>query len=134
MGAPVEVWFLGAKTLETRGKLTGKGDSERHGWASGGFTPDGKRFIALDGVGNALVWGVAAQKLERTLPLGGAVAGHQLAVRPDGKMLAVGWAPKADEELHEVAEPDPQDLPQPRVTLLDLDGNAPPRILVAPAG
>jgi WD40 repeat protein len=133
-GAPLEVWFLGAMALEGRGKLTGKGDPERYGWASGRFTPDGKRFIALDGAGNALAWDVAGQKLERTLPLGGARSAWQLAVRPDGKMLAVGWAPKADEDLQDALEPDPQDLPQPRVSLLDLAGTAPPRVLVAPPG
>jgi hypothetical protein len=49
-------------------------------------------------------------------------------------MLAVGWAPKADGDLATALEPDPQDLPPPRVSLLDLTGNAPPRVLVAPPG
>jgi Tol biopolymer transport system component len=132
--APLEVWFLDATTLENRGKLVGKGDPERAGWGTGRFTPDGKRFLALDGVGNALVWDVAGQKLQRTLPYGGHRSEWQLAVSPDGKTLAVGWMPKADEDAESTREPDPQDLPQPRVSLLDLAGNTPPQILIAPHG
>jgi WD40 repeat protein len=132
--APVEVWFRDARTLEDRGKLTGKGDSERYGWGSGVFTPDGKWCVVLDGLGNALVWDVAGRKVERTLPLGGAQDAWQLAISPDGKTLAVGWAPKADEDLEDALEPDPQDLPQPRVSLVDPAGNAPLRVLVAPKG
>jgi Tol biopolymer transport system component len=32
------------------------------------------------------------------------------------------------------ADPDPQDLPQPRVSIIDIAGQAPTRILVAPHG
>jgi WD40 repeat protein len=133
-GAPIEVWFLDAKTLEDRGKLVGKGEPEQYGGRRGRFTPDGKRYVLLDGVGNALVWDVAGRKLERTLPLGGGRASWQLAFSPDGKTLAAGWAPKADPELEGVREPDPRDLPQPRVSLIDLTGKSPPRVLVAPHG
>jgi WD40 repeat protein len=132
--APVEVWFIDARTLEARGKLIGKGDPERYGWGSGTFTPDGRRYVALDGVGNALVWDVAGRRLERTLSTGGHRPAWRLAVSPDGKTLAAGWAPKADAELEDVSEPDPLDLPQPRVSLLDLSGQSPPRVLVAPHG
>jgi WD40 repeat protein len=132
--APLEVWFLDAKTLEERGKLVGRGDPMRHGWGAGRFTPDGKHFVALDGTGNALLWDVAGRKLERTLPLGGDQPAYQLAVSPDGKTLAVGWMPKVEGELADAREPDPLDLPQPRVSLIDLSGKAPPRILVAPHG
>jgi WD40 repeat protein len=132
--APVEVWFLDAKSLAERGKLVGKGDPERYGWGSGRFTPDGKCYVLLDGVGNALVWDVAGQKLERTVPLGGGRAAWQLAVSPEGRTLAVGWAPKAEADLEDVREPDPLDLPQPRVSLVDLTGQSPPRVLIAPHG
>jgi hypothetical protein len=50
---------------------------------------------------------VAGRRLERTLPLGGARGAWQLAVSPDGRTLAVGWAPKADEDLEDALEPDP---------------------------
>jgi len=64
-GTPLEVWFLDARTLETRGKLIGKGDPQRYWLKTGQFTPDGKHFIAPDGVGNVLVWDVTGRKVER---------------------------------------------------------------------
>jgi len=132
--APVEVWFLDARTLVDRGRLIGKADPNGYGWTHGRFTPDSKRFVVLDGVGNALLWNVAKQKLERTLPLGGDRPAWRLAISPDGKTLAVGWAPKADADLDDASEPDPLDLPQPRVSLIDLAGNTPVQVLVAPHG
>jgi hypothetical protein len=80
------------------------------------------------------VWDVAGRKVERTLPTGGAQSSWQLVISPDGKTLAVGWAPKGDADLENALEPDPQDLPQPRVSLIALDGSAPPRVLIAPHG
>src|SRR5207302_9295314 len=62
-----------------------------------------------------------------TLPTGGGQPGWQLAVSPDGKTLAVPWTPKTDPELENALEPDPLDLLQPRVSLIDLAGHAPPR-------
>ena len=35
---------------------------------------------------------------------------------------SVGWAPPSDPDLVNASEPDPQDLPQPRVSLFDLAG------------
>ena len=133
-GAPMEVWLLDAKTLEDRGKLIGKGDPSGYGWGRGAFTPDGKRFVVADGVGNILVWDAAGRSLERTLPSGANRAGWRLAFSPDGKTLAVGWSPKWDADQESAREPDPQDLPQPRVSLIDLAGKASPRVLIAPHG
>ena len=133
-GAPVEVWFLDARTLADRGKLTARGDPEGYGWGGGKFTPDGKHYVALDGAGNALVWDVPGRRLERTLPLGGGRSAWHVAVSPDGKTLAVAWAPKPDAELDDARDPDPRDLPQPRVSLVALSGGSSPRVLVAPHG
>ena len=47
-------------------------------------------------------------------------------------MLAAAWMPAIDSELYDAMDPDPQDLPQPRVTLFDLTGKSPPRVLIAP--
>jgi len=58
----------------------------------------------------------------------------QLAVSLNGKVLAVGWTPRLDKDLEGIPEPDPRDLPQPRVSLLALDGSRPPRVLIAPHG
>ncbi len=132
-GSPLEVWFLDARTLEDRGKLVGKPDPDRNGWGTGRFTPDG-RYIALDGTGDLLIWDIAGRKLERTVPLGSNQSWGQTALSKDGKTLAIGWMPKYDAELENAREPDPQDLPQPRVTLIDLASNAAPRTLIAPHG
>src|SRR5262249_6952618 len=135
-GAPVEVWFLDAKTLKERGKLVGKGDPDDYGWGSGRFAPDGKQFVALEGAGNVLLWNVARRKLVRTLPLGGNSmrVRFPVAFRPDGKSLAVGWMPKSQKDEEDARDADPANLPQPRVSLIDLAGKALPRILVAPHG
>ncbi len=133
-GAPLEVWFLDARTLEVSGKLIGKGDPGRSGWGKGQFTPErtgSGRYVALGEAGNVLVWDVAGRKLEHTLPLAGERSAWRLAISPDGKTLAVGWVPKADKDAR---DPDPQDLPQPRVSLINLAGKAAPRVLVAPHG
>jgi WD40 repeat protein len=137
-GAPFEVWFRDARTLEDRGKLVAKGDPSRYGWATGRFTPDARWFVVIDGAGDILLWNVAARKVQRTLSFAGDRWTNQwathLAVAPDSTMLAVGWMPKTDSNIKSVGEPDPHDLPQPRVSLLDLEGSAPPRTLIARHG
>jgi WD40 repeat protein len=133
-GAALEVWFLDAKTLKVRGKLTSKGDPNGYGWGVGQFTPDGKHFIVLDALGSALIWDVAGSKLERTLPVSENTRAYQLAISPDSKVLAVAWMPKIDPGLENELYPDPQDLPQPRISLVDLALRQPTRILIAPNG
>ncbi len=133
-GAPKEIWFRDARTLADRGKFISNGDPDRSGWSSGVFTPDSKWFLALDAPGNVLRWDVAGCKLERPLPSGVTRAWWPPAISPDGKTLAVGWMPKSEDDLDNAAEPDPQDLPQPRVSLIDLSGTSPPRVLIAPHG
>jgi WD40 repeat protein len=133
-GAPLEIWFLDARTLEARGKLIGQGNPDGFWGGVGVFNRDGKRFVAIDGSGNAIVWNVAAQKMEATRNCGIVGPPRRLTLSPDGKTLAVAWMPKADPELDDAREPDPQDLPQPRVSLIDLVGNSPPRLLIAPHG
>jgi WD40 repeat protein len=124
-GAPAEMWFLDARTLADRGKLVVKGK----GWRGALFNNDGTRFIAVDG-GNILIWNVAARKLESTLVCGGEA--RRTILSRDGTMLAAAWMPAIDSELYDALEPDPQDLPQPRVSLFDLNGKSPPRVLIAP--
>lgn len=133
-GAPLEKWFFDARTLEPRGKLIGKGDPEQHSWGPGAFTPDGKKFISIDLAGTVLVWDVVGQKIERTLRSGSDRAGWRLLISPNGKTATIAWAPKPDDEVARALDPDPCDFPQPRVSLVPLDGSAPPRVLVAPNG
>jgi WD40 repeat protein len=131
-GAPLETLLIDVKTLETRARLVGKGDPTRRSVeAWGKFTPDGKRYVKADGGGDVFVWDVAGQKLERTLSNDGHPV-RWLTISPDGRTLALAWKPREDKD-QERAE-DPQDSPQPRVSLLPLDGAGPPRVLIAPHG
>jgi WD40 repeat protein len=132
-GAPLEVWFLDGRTLVGRGKLMGRGDPERFGWGHGDLTPDGKHYIAVDSAGEALVWNIAERKIGRTLATGAHGNISTLQISPDGMTLAIAWWPKfsLDSDDDDI---DPQDLPQPRVSLLDLGGARPPRILITPHG
>lgn len=125
--------FLDADTLKEQARWVGTADPDGYGWENGLFTPDGKRFLVIDGSGVLTVWDVTAKKVTRTLAIGNRSWQH--AVSPDGRWLAVGWSPKWDVSAANSREPDPQDLPQPRVTLVDLtDPEAKPRTLVAPHG
>ena len=132
LGAPREVWLLDGKTLADRGRFSGDGEPKRYGWGSGKFSPNGRRYVILDGAGKAQVWDTATAKIVGTLDIG--ANAWKLAISPDSATLAVGWAPKGDADLDAAREPDPLDLPQPRVTLLDLAGMRPPRVLIAPHG
>jgi WD40 repeat protein len=138
-GDPQEVWFLDAGTLEERGKLfIGKADPEQYGWGGGQFgqfTPDGKRFVAL-GEGDAVVWDLGGRRVKRTLRIGDWWR-RQLAISPDGKTLAIAWMPRdrmLEAELRSGLRADLKEFPQPRISLIDLAGNAPPRTLAAPHG
>jgi WD40 repeat protein len=131
-GAPTEIWFRDARTLEDRGKLIAAGDPERYGWTRGAFSLDSKQFITFDGTGQALVWDVARRKIDRNIRFGADRTPQHVVLSPDGHTVAVAWAPKA--EVEDEDDPDPRDLPQPRVSLIDLNGSAPPRLLVAPHG
>jgi hypothetical protein len=58
-----------------------------------------------------------------------------LAINSDDKTAAVGWMPKVDDAgAVDARDPDPRDLPQPRVFVVDLTGSAPARVLIAPHG
>jgi WD40 repeat protein len=128
--APLEVWFLDARTLADLGKYAGKGHPERYGWGEGAFTPDGTRYAAAGE--RVEVWDVAAKKVVRSVEASPNV--NTLAVSPDGKTVAVAWMPKIDVEEARSRDPDPADYPQPRVSLIDLTADAPPRVLVCPHG
>jgi WD40 repeat protein len=131
-GAPLEFWFLDGRTLQPRGKLIGNGSPHDYGWGPGHFTPDSKRFIAIDRSEHVLVWNVAEQKIERRLPLGGPKTAWHLAISPNGKTAAIGWSPEHAADTEDSRDPDPEDYPQPRVSIIDLTGAVPPRVMLAP--
>jgi WD40 repeat protein len=131
LAAPTEVWFLDGKTLAERGKFLGDGDPKRYGWAYGGFSPDSRTYVILDSLGKAHLWDTKAAQVTRTCDIGSFTTQH--AFSPDGSILAVGWMPPADTTIAP-RNADPLDLPQARVTLFDLTGTKPPRVLIARRG
>lgn len=132
-GAPHEVWFRDAKTLEDRGKFVAEGDAERYGWTSGEFSPDGKHCVlALSN--RAVVWDVKSQKVARTVTFETANhTGSDAVFSPDGRLAAVSWIPKFEVNGRN-RDPDPQDYPQPRVAVFETTGDAAPRTFIAPHG
>jgi WD40 repeat protein len=136
-GSSPEVWLLDAATLLDRGKFREDKGPEETYWFNGQFTPSGNKFIVLNQKGNALIWDVATWKMERKVSVSGRVSvggNRYMAISPDSKILAVGWRPKGEPELEKRPRTDPQDLPQPRITLVELIGDSPPRVLIAPHG
>ena len=67
-GAPLEFRFLDAQTLRERGKLVGNGSPHKYGWGPGEFTPDGKRFAAIDASGDLLLWDLKSNRLDAAFP------------------------------------------------------------------
>ncbi|HVL12310.1 MAG TPA: WD40 repeat domain-containing protein [Gemmata sp.] len=130
--APREVWFRDGRTLADRGRFVGEGDPDRYGWGDCEFTPDGRHCVVLGVKGKVAVWDVAGKKVAREFEV--ERSRWKSAVSPDGTTLAVPWMPRSEKDDERVREPDPQDYPQPRVTLYDLTGKNPPRTLVAPHG
>jgi WD40 repeat protein len=128
-----EIWFLDALTLAPRGRMTGKNKPDRRGWnGSGSFNRDCSRFGVADASGKLMVWNVAKQEIEATLASGG--ESRSPIFSPDGSLLAAAWMPPVGPGVDLGEDPDPRDLPQPRVTVFDLSGKAPPRVLIAPHG
>ena len=132
-GATPTTLYVDPETLKDVATLTGEADPDGYGWDSGTFSPDGKLFQSADGKGNLRLWDVAAKKVVRTIKHGERTWRRDFS--QDGKWLAVAWMPKWDEEQDGNREPDPLDLPQPRVTLYNLaDETAKPVVLIAPHG
>ncbi|MCX7701461.1 MAG: WD40 repeat domain-containing protein [Gemmataceae bacterium] len=133
-GAKPTILFLDSETLAEQARWTGATHDELNGWVGGRFTPDGTRFLVTDGQGVLHVWNVAAKRVERTVAVGEQFI-SQSAISPSGRWLALAWMPKLDPSVADSSEPDPEDLPQPRITLVNLDdAKAKPITLIAPQG
>jgi len=98
------------------------------------FAPDGKRLAATDYNDRVRMWDIATGKLVLQRSFGIENRIWHLAFSPDGGRLAVVSQPTWDEaELGD--EPDPRDLPQPRVHLFNLTSEAAePEIIMCPRG
>ncbi|MFO0810243.1 MAG: WD40 repeat domain-containing protein [Gemmataceae bacterium] len=98
------------------------------------IAPDGRRLAAMDYKGGVWVWDVATGKAVVEKSFGDAVTFWHLALAPDGRRLAVLGQPAWDRKQF-VGQPDPLDLPQPRVFLFDLTAAATePEVVICPHG
>jgi len=133
LGAPPTTLFLDAITLKEKARLVLSPDPESYGGQGGSFSPDGRMYETSDGQGNIHLWNLKEKKVTRVIPM----ENHSLlrAFSADGRYLTIAWMPKIDESLRNSRNPDPADLPQPRISLIDLsDAGKPPVVLVAPHG
>jgi WD40 repeat protein len=95
------------------------------------FSPDGKRLAATDYNGSVRVWDIASGTPIREKVFNDSRLSH-LAFSPDGRHLAVLGQPKWDRK--DFPDPDPKELPQPRVYLFDLTTAAEPEAVMCPHG
>jgi WD40 repeat protein len=96
------------------------------------FTPDGQTMITRCN-GRLIVWDMTANRVVRSIDTEDFYVGRSL-VSPDGKTVVVAGIPKFDaRRLGRSADAD--DLPQPRLLLIDLaDPNSKPQVLMLPNG
>jgi WD40 repeat protein len=122
---------------------TGREIASFEGEKDGGFTnsccsPDGQTLAVLNWKGDKrklFLYSIAEKRLLRTILLGEKTEGFQLIAsgltfHPDGKWLAVitrSYPEKASGE-----NPDPRDLPQPRILLIETATGAIRETLIAP--
>lgn len=98
------------------------------------FSPDGKRLAAADYNGGLTLWDVTAKTATRMPVPGGMYTGRRVAFSTTGTKLALLTQPKSDSGGVR-GDPDPQDLPQPRVCLFDVAKPvAMPEVLICPHG
>jgi WD40 repeat protein len=132
-GKQTATLLLDATTLEEVARWTGPAKPIYFGHTDGWFTPDGKRFVAIDGENSLYVFDVAAKKVARTVKLEGTPI--HMKISPDGRWFATHWKPDDPNKFANEITPDPRTMPQPRVVLVDLnDPESKPLTLIAPRG
>src|SRR5205823_827509 len=95
------------------------------------FSGDGRTMLAWSVVGPLIEWDLAGKRIARTVSVGD-LRISRAALHPDGRQMIVVGTPKFNAQG---AGGDPQDLPQPRVLLIDLaDPRSEPEVLVLPNG
>lgn len=126
--------FLDTDKLTEIGRWTGPPHPESYRWLSGRFTPDGKMFLFFNGSDALLFWDVSQRGVVRTVPWPHPTSWRS-EITPDGRWFAAPWMPPADPEISSNPNADPKDLPQPRVTLIDLKNpKVEPMTFIAPHG
>jgi WD40 repeat protein len=96
------------------------------------FSPDGRLLAAGDYNSQVTIWDVGKKAVVRKQKLEGKSLSLQIAFSPDSKRLAVPVRVKTKEPISR--DPDPLDLPQPRLFLFDLSREGTPEEIVCPHG
>lgn len=132
-GIEFDTRFIDTTTLQDVGGMVGKADPDGYGYAAGKFSRDDKIYVTHDGEKVLTFWDVAQKKIIRTIEM--TPTHYKLEFSPDGRWLAVAWMPKFDTKSVSNRDPDPMDLPQPRVILIDMKNpDAKPITMIAPHG
>jgi WD40 repeat protein len=127
--AVVRVW-----DLPTRKELAALPSGGEFSFAMIDFSPDSRRLAVTDSNGGVRVWDVATGRPVLEKSFGSQLRVRSLAFTPDGRRLAVLGQPKWDAKEFG-NQPDPRDLPQPRVFLFDLTApTAEPEVVICPHG
>ncbi len=119
--------------LAPAGTLGAAGLEENSGFRQVIFSPDGKRIAAASG-SIVYVWEVESRKLRRSWPLDTTGRVWHMAFAPESQRLAAStWLvpPELKGARDEVTTP--EDFPQPKVFLIDLNIDK-PHVLVCPHG
>ena len=125
--AVLRVW-----DLETRKEVASFASGGKYPFLYTAWSPDGNRLAATDYDGGVRVWDVATTRLVMERRFGSKMWVHHVAFSPDGRRLAVNAQQKSDERS---LEPDPADMPQPRVYMFDLANvGAEPETIICPHG
>lgn len=126
--ATIKVW-----DVPSRKELAALVPAEPAKWLRHAFCPDGRFVAASADKGVGYVWDAATGKLALTLRIGEKGLASFVAVSPDGRRAATVGRPELNREDYG-RDPDPADLPQPRVVLYDLTTGKPLETLVCPPG
>jgi WD40 repeat protein len=96
------------------------------------FSPDGRLLAASDYNDQVTIWDIDKKTAVRKKRFEGKGTGYSLVFSPDGTRLAVPARVKTENDR--ARDPDPLDVPQPRVYLFDLTQERPPEEIVCPHG
>jgi WD40 repeat protein len=127
---PATLWVWDLRTRKEVVTLQSGGDFP---FGLHDFLPDGTRLAATDYAGGVRVWDIPTGRavLSKSYPK---LQVWHVAFAPDGRRLAVDAQAKWD-RAEFGNEPDPLELPQPRVLLFDLSATAAePEVIVCPHG
>lgn len=129
---PPEVWLWEVAT--GRHVATLPATEKGYLWYRLAFSPNDRLLAAAQrDIGHVYVFDVSAGNRVRTIDLGKTAGPREPVFSPDGRRLAIAAA-EIPEELKRARNPDPADMPQPRIFLVDLTAGGDPEVIVCPHG